>query len=398
MDVKKIQNAIKWMKNGGLVIVADDEDRESEGDMIGIGSKVTPENVNFMTKHARGLLCTPVSKTIADRLKLPQMEQDNTDPYGTAFTISVDYKTTTTGISAYDRAATIKAIADPNSKPEDFFRPGHCFPLVAKDDQIKGRNGHTEASIALAHLAGEPEVAYICEVMKSDGHMARRPQLKEIAKENHMPFLTIAELQEYINSPASKRSEFVNLPTKYGDFKIKSYGDGNVVLMKGKIDPSKPVLTRVHSKCLTGDTFSSMRCDCGPQLHAAMKEINDQGSGVIIYLNQEGRGIGLTNKLKAYALQDQGHDTYEANKILGFKPDERDYDVAVQMFKDLGIKQIDLLTNNPDKIHQLKKYGIPIHRRIPLEIHSNQINRNYLKTKRDKFHHLLTENFAEEEA
>lgn len=398
MDVKKIQNAIKWMKNGGLVIVADDEDRESEGDMIGIGSKVTPENVNFMTKHARGLLCTPVSKAIADRLKLPQMEQDNTDPYGTAFTISVDYKTTTTGISAYDRAATIKAIADPNSKPEDFFRPGHCFPLVAKDDQIKGRNGHTEASIALAHLAGEPEVAYICEVMKNDGHMARRPQLKEIAKENHMPFLTIAELQEYINSPASKRSEFVNLPTKYGNFKIKSYGDGNVVLMKGKIDPSKPVLTRVHSKCLTGDTFSSMRCDCGSQLHAAMKEINEHGSGVIIYLNQEGRGIGLTNKLKAYALQDQGHDTYEANKILGFKPDERNYDVAAQMFKDLSIKQIDLLTNNPDKIHQLRKYGLTINRRIPLEIHSNQINRNYLKTKRDKFHHLLTENFAEEEA
>ncbi len=398
MDVKKIQNAIKWMKNGGLVIVADDEDRESEGDMIGIGSKVTPENVNFMTKHARGLLCTPVSKKIADRLKLPQMEQDNTDPYGTAFTISVDYKTTTTGISAYDRAATIKAIADPNSKPEDFFRPGHCFPLVAKDDQIKGRNGHTEASIALAHLAGEPEVAYICEVMKNDGHMARRPQLKEIAKENHMPFLTIAELQEYINSPASKRSEFVNLPTKYGNFKIKSYGDGNVVLMKGKIDPSKPVLTRVHSKCLTGDTFSSMRCDCGSQLHAAMKEINEHGSGVIIYLNQEGRGIGLTNKLKAYALQDQGHDTYEANKILGFKPDERNYDVAAQMFKDLSIKQIDLLTNNPDKIHQLRKYGLTINRRIPLEIHSNQINRNYLKTKRDKFHHLLTENFAEEEA
>ncbi|MCT7774636.1 MAG: 3,4-dihydroxy-2-butanone-4-phosphate synthase, partial [Lactobacillus crispatus] len=200
MDVRKIQNAIQWMKNGGLVIVADDEDRESEGDMIGLGSKVTPENVNFMTKHARGLLCTPVSKTIAQRLNFYQMEQNNTDPYGTAFTISVDYKTTTTGISAYDRAATIKAIADPTSKPEDFFRPGHCFPLVAKGDQIKNRNGHTEASIALAHLAGEPEVAYICEVMKADGHMARRPQLKEIAKEYHLPFLTIAELQEYINS------------------------------------------------------------------------------------------------------------------------------------------------------------------------------------------------------
>ncbi|MBD0968771.1 GTP cyclohydrolase II [Lactobacillus crispatus] len=389
MDVKKIQNAIEWMKNGGLVIVADDEDRESEGDMIGLGSKVTPENVNFMTKYARGLLCTPVSKEIAQRLNLHQMEQDNTDPYGTAFTISVDYKTTTTGISAYDRAATIKAIADPNSKPEDFFRPGHCFPLVAKDDQIKHRNGHTEASIALAHLAGEPEVAYICEVMKSDGHMARRPQLKEIAKEHHMPFLTIAELQEYINSPASKRSEFVNLPTRYGNFKIKSYGNGNVALIKGNIDPSKPVLTRVHSKCLTGDTFGSKRCDCGAQLHTAMKEIEKNGSGLIIYLNQEGRGIGLTNKLRAYALQDQGHDTYEANQMLGFAPDERNYDVAAAIFKELKIKEINLLTNNPDKIDQLNDYGIKINKRIPLEITPNDVDRFYLQTKKKRFHHLL---------
>lgn len=389
MDVKKIQNAIEWMKNGGLVIVADDEDRESEGDMIGLGSKVTPENVNFMTKHARGLLCTPVSKEIAQRLNLHQMEQDNTDPYGTAFTISVDYKTTTTGISAYDRAATIKAIADPNSKPEDFFRPGHCFPLVALDDKIKQRNGHTEASIALAHLAGEPEVAYICEVMKSDGHMARRPELKEVAEEYHLPFLTIAELQEYIKSNASKRSEFVNLPTKYGEFKIKSYGHGNVALIKGKINPSEPVLTRVHSKCLTGDTFGSKRCDCGAQLHTAMKEIEKNGSGLIIYLNQEGRGIGLTNKLRAYALQDQGHDTYEANQLLGFAPDERDYDVAVKIFKDLKIKEIDLLTNNPDKIDQLNHYGIEIHKRIPLEIKPNDVDRFYLQTKKNRFHHLL---------
>lgn len=395
MDVKKIQNAIEWMKNGGLVIVADDEDRESEGDMIGLGSKVTPENVNFMTKHARGLLCTPVSKEIAERLKLPQMQQDNTDPYGTAFTISVDYKTTTTGISAYDRAATIKAIADPNSKAEDFFRPGHCFPLVAKDDQIKNRNGHTEASIALAHLAGEPEVAYICEVMKSDGHMARRPQLREIAKEYGLPFLTISELQEYIKTPASNNSEFVNLPTDYGNFKIKDYGNGNVALIKGKIDPSKPILTRIHSKCLTGDTFGSKRCDCGPQLHEAMKKIDKNGAGVIIYLNQEGRGIGLTNKLKAYALQDQGHDTYEANEILGFKPDERSYDVAAEIFKDLKIKQVDLLTNNPDKIDQLQDYGIQIHQRIPLEIDPNEFDLYYLQTKKNKFHHLLNLKEAE---
>lgn len=389
MDVKKIQNAIDWMKKGGLVIVADDEDRESEGDMIGLGSKVTPENVNFMTKHARGLLCTPVSKKIAERLKLPQMQQDNTDPYGTAFTISVDYKTTTTGISAYDRATTIKAIANPNSKPEDFFRPGHCFPLVAKDDQIKQRNGYTEASIALAHLAGEPEVAYICEVMKPDGHMARRTQLRQIAKEYHMPFLTIAELQEYINSPASKLTDFVNLPTEYGEFKIKSYGHGNVALIKGNIDPSKPVLTRVHSKCLTGDTFGSKRCNCGPQLHQSMKKIEENGSSVILYLNQEGRGIGLTNKLRAYALQDQGHDTYEANELLGFKADERNYDVAAKMFKDLGIKVMDLLTNNPDKIDQLADYGITINQRIPLEIKPNKFDLFYLKTKKEKFHHLL---------
>lgn len=389
MDVRKIQNAIQWMKNGGLVIVADDEDRESEGDMIGLGSKVTPENVNFMTKHARGLLCTPVSKTIAQRLNFYQMEQNNTDPYGTAFTISVDYKTTTTGISAYDRAATIKAIADPTSKPEDFFRPGHCFPLVAKDDQIKNRNGHTEASIALAHLAGEPEVAYICEVMKADGHMARRPQLKEIAKEYHLPFLTIAELQEYINNPVSKRSEFVNLPTKYGNFKIKAFANENLAIIKGKIDPKKPVLVRLHSECLTGDTFGSMRCDCGDQLHTAMKQINKNGSGIILYLRQEGRGIGLINKLKAYGLQDQGYDTYEANEILGFKPDERNYIIAAKILKDLGISHINLLTNNPDKIDQLENNGITIEKRIPLEIPANEVNHDYLETKRDKFHHLL---------
>ena len=357
--------------------------------MIVLGSNVTPENVNFMTNHARGLLCNPVSKKIDQRLNFYQLKQNNTDPYDITFTISVDYKTITTGISAYDRAATIKAIADPTSKPEDFFRPGHCFPLVAKDDQIKNRNGHTEASIALAHLAGEPEVAYICEVMKADGHMARRPQLKEIAKEYHLPFLTIAELQEYINSPVSKRSEFVNLPTKYGNFKIKAFANENLAIIKGKIDPKKPVLVRLHSECLTGDTFGSMRCDCGDQLHTAMKQINKNGSGIILYLRQEGRGIGLINKLKAYGLQDQGYDTYEANEILGFKPDERNYIIAAKILKDLGISHINLLTNNPDKIDQLENNGITIEKRIPLEIPANEVNHDYLETKRDKFHHLL---------
>ena len=389
MDVKKIQNAIQWMKNGGLVIVADDEDRESEGDMIGIGSKVTPENVNFMTKYARGLLCTSVGREVAERLKLPQMESNNTDPYGTAFTISVDYKTTTTGISAYDRAATIKAIADPTTKPEDFFRPGHCFPLVAKDGLVLERNGHTEASVTLAKLAGEQPVAYICEVMKADGHMARRPQLREIAKEHHMPFLTIAELQEYVKSAVSKPSDFVNFPTKYGDFKIKALDDNNLVILKGKIDPNKPMLVRLHSECMTGDTFGSMRCDCGDQLHNAMKQIEKNGSGMILYLRQEGRGIGLANKLKAYALQDQGYDTYDANKVLGFKPDERDYKTAAKILKDMGIHQIDLLTNNPDKIGQLEDYGIKINKRIPLEIPANDVDYTYLETKRDKFHHIL---------
>lgn len=388
MDVKKIQAAIQWMKQGGLVIVADDEDRESEGDMIGLGSKVTPQNINFITQNARGLLCTSVGSSIAKRLNFTPMEKHNTDPYGTAFTISVDYKTTTTGISAYDRAATIKAIATPTTKPEDFFRPGHTFPLIAKDGGVLERNGHTEASVTLARLAGEPEVAYICEVMDADGHMARRPRLKQIAAEFHMPFLTIAELQEYVKSPASKLNGFVNLPTAYGDFKIKSYEGENLALVHGPIDTKKPVLVRIHSECMTGDVFGSKRCDCGQQLHEAMKKIS-QENGVLLYLRQEGRAIGLTNKLNAYALQDQGHDTYEANELLGFKPDERKYDVAYQILQDLGINQIRLLTNNPDKIEQLSEDGIQVTERVPLEIKPNNINKFYLETKRDRFKHMI---------
>lgn len=389
MDVKKIQDAITWMKQGGLVIVADDEDREAEGDMIGLGSKVTPEKINFMTKHARGLLCTSIGREIAERLELPQMWQDNTDPFGTAFTVSVDYKTTTTGISAYDRATTIKALADPESKPEDFFKPGHCFPLVAKDGGVLERNGHTEASVTLARLAGEAEVAYICEVLKEDGHMARRPELKQIAKEYSLPYFTIADLQEYCRSFASSRPEFVRLPTDYGEFKIKDYGGGNLVIKKGEITKDEPVMLRIHSKCLTGDVFGSKRCDCGHQLHQAMRQIEENGSGVILYLNQEGRGIGLTNKLRAYALQDQGHDTYDANLMLGFAPDERNYDIAAKMIEDLGIKQVQLLTNNPDKIKQLEEAGVEITDRLPLEMPATAEDRRYLETKRDRFDHML---------
>lgn len=388
MDVKKIQAAIQWMKQGGLVIVADDEDRESEGDIIGLGSKVTPQKINFITQTARGLLCTSIGRSISERLNLTPMAQNNTDPYGTAFTVSVDYKTTTTGISAFDRATTIKALADSTTKADDFFKPGHTFPLVAKDGGVLERNGHTEASITLARLAGEAEVAYICEVMDADGHMARRPRLKEIAAEYNLPFLTIAELQEYVKNPTSKNNQFVDLPTVYGNFKIKAYVGENLALVKGPIDPNKPVLVRLHSECMTGDVFGSKRCDCGEQLHKAMQKIDHEG-GILIYLRQEGRGIGLSNKLKAYALQDQGRDTYEANKILGFEPDERKYNIAKEILTDLGISKIRLLTNNPDKVTQLTKYGIEVTERVPLEIPANEINKFYLQTKRDKFHHLI---------
>ena len=377
------------VKVGDLVIVMDDLDREAEGDLVGIASKVTPQKVNFMTKYARGLMCVPMAPKVAKRLQLPQMTSDNTDPFGTAFKISVDHKSTTTGISAFDRWRTIKNLADPQASGDDFYKPGHLFPLVAKDHGVLERNDHTEAAVDLAKLAGEEPVAYICEIIKANGEMARSTELHEMAEEYSLPLITIQELQEYRQSEISKPETPVSLPTEYGHFKLHRFNNDNLALVKGDVQGDDPVLVRLHSECLTGDTFGSLRCDCGPQLHEAMRMIEKQGSGAILYLRQEGRGIGLQNKLKAYRLQEEGLDTVEANEHLGFQPDERTYEEAAEILKQLGITKIDLLTNNPDKIEQLKLDGIEINQRVPLEIAPTSYDKNYLLTKKNKFHHLL---------
>lgn len=389
MDVKKIQAMIKHLQEGGLAIVMDDADREAEGDLVGLASEATPEKVNFMTKYARGLMCVPMAPEVAERLKLPQMTADNSDPFGTAFTISVDHHSTTTGISAFDRWRTITHLAAPTAKNEDFYKPGHIFPLVAKKNGVLERNGHTEAAVDLARLAGVEPVAYICEILKDNGEMARSVELHEKAAEFGLPIITIKELQEYRQSLASKPVEEVHLPSQYGDFRLRWFDDNNLALIKGDIDPTTPVMVRLHSECFTGDVLGSLRCDCGPQLHEAMRRIEKNGSGIIIYLRQEGRGIGLANKLRAYHLQEHGYDTVEANEKLGFAPDERQYDRAVAILHQLGITKINLLTNNPDKIAQLQLGDIEINERIPLEIAPNNYDENYLITKKDRFHHLL---------
>lgn len=389
MDVKKIQATIKHLQEGGLAIIMDDADREAEGDLVGLASEATPEKVNFMTKYARGLMCVPMAPEVAERLKLPQMTADNSDPFGTAFTISVDHHSTTTGISAFDRWRTITHLAAPTAKNEDFYKPGHIFPLVAKKNGVLERNGHTEAAVDLARLAGVEPVAYICEILKDNGEMARSVELHEKAAEFGLPIITIKELQEYRQSLASKPVEEVHLPSQYGDFRLRWFDDNNLALIKGDIDPTTPVMVRLHSECFTGDVLGSLRCDCGPQLHEAMRRIEKNGSGIIIYLRQEGRGIGLANKLRAYYLQEHGYDTVEANEKLGFAPDERRYDQAVAILHQLGITKINLLTNNPDKITQLQLGDIEINERIPLEIAPNNYDENYLITKKNKFHHLL---------
>lgn len=389
MDVKKIQDALIHLKNGGLVIVMDDEDREAEGDMIGLASRATPQKVNFMTKYARGLMCVPMAPEVAQRLQLQQMTANNTDPFGTAFTISVDHKSTTTGISAFDRWRTITHLADPSAKNEDFYKPGHIFPLVAEEDGVLARDGHTEAAVDLARLAGEEPVAYICEILQSNGEMARSKELHEMADEYSLPIVTVKELQEYRKNEVSRPVESIKLPTKYGDFKLRRFAGDNLALIKGNIRGGDPVMVRLHSECFTGDVLGSLRCDCGPQLQEAMRQIEKHGRGIILYLRQEGRGIGLRNKLKAYHLQEQGFDTAEANTQLGFKADERHYEVAAQMLKELGVQKVDLLTNNPDKINQLKLDGIRVNRRLPLEIAPNSYDQKYLETKKQKFHHML---------
>ena len=393
---QKIEAAIEHLKQGKLIIVADSLDREAEGDMVGLADYVSPENVNTMVTKARGLLCVPMSADVAQRLGLRSMVTDATDAYGTAFTISTDARTTTTGISAYDRAATIAALAKPDSQFDDFYHPGHIFPLIAKDNGVLERDGHTEAAVDLAKLAGVQPVAYICEVLKKDGTMARRKDLKAYAEGTQTPLITIEELQQYRQLKAIEVIASVELPTKYGDFKLKALktstdGEPTLLITKGKISGNEPLLLRLHSECLTGDVFGSKRCDCGAQLAESLKRIELAGRGAVLYLRQEGRGIGLANKLKAYELQERGLDTVEANLHLGLPADDRNYGLAAAILRQEGVSTVNLMTNNPDKIKQLEQYGIRVNHRIPLEIGLTQENEGYLKAKKNKFHHLLKE-------
>jgi 3,4-dihydroxy 2-butanone 4-phosphate synthase/GTP cyclohydrolase II len=392
-----IEDAIYDLMRGKVIIVVDDEDRENEGDLIALADKATPEVINFMIKEARGLLCVPITQERAEALELPPMVSHNTDYHGTAFTVSVDHVSTTTGISAPERSISVKALIDPEAKAGDFRRPGHIFPLIAKTGGVLRRAGHTEAAVDLARMCGSTPAAVICEVIKEDGTMARLPDLVEFAKLHSLKLITIKDLIHYRNEKEKlvKREVDVRMPTDYGTFQAIAYTNEvdnkeHVAFVKGKIDSSQPVLVRVHSECLTGDVFHSHRCDCGPQLEAALKQIDEAGSGVLLYMRQEGRGIGLINKLRAYQLQEQGLDTVDANIKLGFAADLRDYGIGAQILKDVGVRDIRLLTNNPRKIKGLEGYGLNVVERVPLQMAENEDNTGYLHTKRAKLGHLLS--------
>jgi len=396
--VASVEEAIKTVRNGKLIIIVDDEDRENEGDLMVAAEKVTPDVINFMAKHGRGLICLSMTKERARQLELPPMVTDNTASFQTAFTVSIDAKKgTTTGISAYDRSQTVLTAIDPLTRPSDLARPGHIFPLEAQEGGVLKRSGQTEASVDIARLAGLNPAGVICEIMNDDGTMSRMPDLEKFSQTYGIPIVTIADLIRYRmqNEILIKKIEEADLPTKFGHFRVMIYqdairGEQHVALVKGELKRDEPTLVRAHSQCLTGDSFGSVRCDCGEQLNRAMRMIENEGKGVILYiLNHEGRGIGLANKIKAYAIQDRGVDTVEANQKLGFKPDHRDYGLGAQILVSLGVNKLRLITNNPRKYIGLAGYGLEIVERVPIEVEPNQANLKYLKTKKEKMGHIL---------
>lgn len=391
-----IEEALKALQNGEIILVTDDDNRENEGDFICAAEFATTENVNFMAIHGKGLICMPMGEALVRKLQIPQMVTENTDNHETAFTVSIDHVTTTTGISAAERSITAMKCVDDTAKPKDFRRPGHMFPLLSKVNGVLERNGHTEATVDLMRLAGLKECGLCCEIMREDGTMMRTPELKSLSEKWGLKMVTIKDLQAYRkqHDKVVEQVAITKMPTKYGDFTAYGYvnqlnGEHHIALVKGEVGDGKDLLCRVHSECLTGDAFGSVRCDCGQQFSAAMIQIEKEGRGILLYMRQEGRGIGLINKLKAYALQDEGMDTLEANIALGFAGDLREYFIGAQILSDLGVKTMRLLTNNPDKVYQLSDFGIEITERVPIQMNATAEDLFYLKTKQEKMGHYL---------
>ena len=391
-----VEESLEELRNGKIILVTDDPDRENEGDFICAAEFATTKNINFMATYGKGLICMPMSKEYVEKLRIPQMVTNNTDNHETAFTVSIDGVDTTTGISAAERSMTAMKCVDEKAKPEDFRRPGHMFPLLAKDNGVLERNGHTEATVDLCRLAGLKECGLCCEIMGEDGTMMRTKELVQLAKDMNIKMISIKDLQHYrkVHEKLVDRVTVTKMPTKYGEFTAYGYvnklnGEHHIALVKGDIGDGKDVLCRVHSECLTGDTFGSLRCDCGQQFAAAMTQIEKEGRGILLYMRQEGRGIGLINKLKAYELQEKGMDTLEANLALGFKGDEREYYIGAQILRDLGVKDLNLLTNNPDKVYQLEEFGMEISKRVPIQMDATEYDLYYLKTKQFKMGHIL---------